>query len=187
MQHLPICPNTLGPKQNLATGWKVADAGPRMTQTVTLAGNAHKRILNMAETLILSVGPDPSTLYAREALLRSEGYIVVSATSIKEAFRMFQDEDFDLMILGEALPQQDRERLTYLIRASGSRIPIVSLATIPWEQGVFPDAIFQEDPAGLAASIRRLLGKQFDLTTVGSSSTRASRLSPIGAPVVSQA
>lgn len=74
----------------------------------------------MAETLILSVGLDPVNLFARETVLRSAGYTVVSAMSVKEAFHLFQNGDFDLMILGKTLPAKDRERLTCLIRVSES-------------------------------------------------------------------
>jgi CheY-like chemotaxis protein len=124
----------------------------------------------MAETPILSFGLDPLILYAREAVLRSEGYIVVSATSVKEAIHLFQDGDFDLMILGNTLPAEDRERLTCLIRASGSRIPIASISSTPWERSVFPEATIPENPVELVAGIRRLLAKRFELASLGSSS-----------------
>ncbi len=124
----------------------------------------------MSETLILSVGLDPLILRAREAILRSEGYIVVSASSIKEAFLLFRDGDFDLMILCNTLPVMDRERLTCLIRASGSRIPIASISSMPWERRVFPDATVDENPVELAVGIRRMLAKRFELAALGASS-----------------
>lgn len=124
----------------------------------------------MSETLILSVDLDPLILFAREAILRSEGHIVVSAASIKEAFHQFREGDFDLMILGNTLSIHDRERLTCLIRASGSRLPIASISSGPWEQSVFPEATLQENPPELLAGIRRLLSKQFELAALGSSS-----------------
>lgn len=133
----------------------------------------------MSETLILSVGLDPLVLRAREAILRSEGYIVVSASSIKEAFHLFRDGDFDLMILCNTLPVRDRERLTCLIRASGSRIPIASISSTPWERRVFPDATVNENPVELAAGIRRLLAKRFELAAMGASSpARGGALTP---------
>ena len=139
----------------------------------------------MAETVILSVGLDPLNLYAREAVLRSEGYIVVSAMSIKEAYHLFENGDFDLMILGRTLAARDRERLTCLIRASGSRIPIASIASTPWEQSVFSDAILPDDPIELAAGIRELLARRFELAALESSPARGSLL-PVTAPVASR-
>ena len=140
----------------------------------------------MSETLILSVGLDPLILYAREAILRSEGYIVVSASSIKEAFHQFRDGDFDLMILGKTLPVSDRERLTCLIRASGSRMPIASISSTPWEQSVFPEAVLQENPSELLAGIRRLLAKRFELASLGSSSPARSGQLPAAVQAASR-
>src|SRR5579863_1889919 len=126
----------------------------------------------MAETLILSVDLDPMSLNTRETVLRSEGYIVVSAASIKGAFRQFHEGDFDLMILGETIPIKDRERLTCLIRTSGSRIPIASISSTPWDKSVFPDASLLENPAEIVAGIRRLLAKRFEVAALNSAPTR---------------
>ena len=139
----------------------------------------------MAETLILSVDLDPMSLNTRETVLRSEGYIVVSAASIKEAFHQFHEGDFDLMILGETIPIKDRERLTCLIRASGSRIPIASISSTPWDKSVFPDASLLENPAEIVAGIRRLLAKRFELAALNSAPTRCEPL-VIAVPMASR-
>ena len=50
----------------------------------------------------LAVGLDPSLLRTRSQVLQSAGYIVVSASSVKEAVDYFQAGDFDLAAkLGE--------------------------------------------------------------------------------------
>jgi CheY-like chemotaxis protein len=141
----------------------------------------------MAETLILSVGSDPSILYAREEVLRSEGYIVVSASSIGEAFHLFKDGDFDLIILGQTIPAKDRERLTCLIRASGSRIPIATICPTPQDRSVFPEAIIQDDPVELVSGIRRLLAKRFELAALGLSSRSRGDLLTVAAHAVTRA
>jgi CheY-like chemotaxis protein len=122
----------------------------------------------MSGTLILSVGIDPLTLYAREAVLRSAGYIVVSAMSIKEAFHLFLDGDFDLMVLCHTLPVRDRERLTCLIRASGSRIPVACISGTPGEQTAFSDATLEENSVESLAGVRRLLARRFEVVSIGS-------------------
>ncbi len=122
----------------------------------------------MSETLILSVGIDPLTLCAREAVLRSAGYIVVSAMSIKEAFHLFLDGDFDLMVLCHTLPVRDRERLTCLIRASGSRIPVACISGTPGEQTAFSDATLEENSVEFLAGVRRLLARRFEVVSIGS-------------------
>ncbi|HEY1805853.1 MAG TPA: response regulator [Terracidiphilus sp.] len=143
----------------------------------------------MAETLILSVDLDPMILNTREAVLRSEGYIVVSAASIKEAFHQFHEGDFDLMILGETIPARDRERLTCLIRASGSRIPIASisstLSSTPWERSFFPDASLLENSSEIVAGIRRLLARRFELAALGGGPVPTDQLA-VAAPIGSR-
>jgi DNA-binding response OmpR family regulator len=73
----------------------------------------------MSLGIALAVSLDPSLLRTRSQVLQSAGYIVVSASSVKEAVDYFQAGDFDLVILCHSLPAKDRERLTSLIRASG--------------------------------------------------------------------
>jgi CheY-like chemotaxis protein len=138
----------------------------------------------MAETLILSVGLDPVNLFARETVLRSAGYTVVSAMSVKEAFHLFQNGDFDLMILGKTLPAKERERLTCLIRGSGSRIPIASISSTPREESVFPEATIPENPVELVAGIRRLLAKRYEIASFGSSSQPRSAMLATAVPAV---
>lgn len=134
----------------------------------------------MPETLVLSVSLDPIAQYAREAVLRSAGYIVVSTSSIKEAFHLFQDGDFDVMILCPTLSIKDRERLTGWIRASGSRIPIAWISSTPQEHIVFPDTSIEQNPVELVAGIKCMLAKQFELTSIGSLHARVTggRLAP---------
>lgn len=140
----------------------------------------------MSETLILSVDMDPAILLAREEILQADGYVVVSVASIKEAFQQFRDSDYDLMILGETLPTRDRERLTCLIRASGSRMPIVSITSSPWGKDVFPEAALPENPAELLKGIQRLLAKRFELAAIGSPAAARSGRLRVGAGVASQ-
>jgi CheY-like chemotaxis protein len=139
----------------------------------------------MSETLVLSVGLDPLVLYSRETILRSAGYIVVSATSIREAFHLFRDGDFDLMILCPTFAVRDRERLTCLIRASGSRIPVAAISGAPGEQALFSDATLEENPTELIAGIRRLLARRFELAAIASSPAHDDRRA-VAAPTASR-
>jgi CheY-like chemotaxis protein len=91
--------------------------------------------------------------------LQSEGYIVVSAFSVKEAVDVFLNGDFDLVILDNSLPIKERDRLTCLIRASGSRTPVVSVAPEYSHADSFADAMLESDPNKLLIGIRRVLLK----------------------------
>jgi CheY-like chemotaxis protein len=107
----------------------------------------------------LSVGLDPLVLATRSSLLQSEGYIVVSAFSLKEAVDRFLTGDFDLVLLDNSLPTRDRDRLTCLIRASGSRIPVVSVAPGYSHDVSFADAMLESNPNKLLIGLRGVLLK----------------------------
>jgi hypothetical protein len=83
----------------------------------------------------------------------------VSAFSLKEAVDCFLTGDFDLVLLDNSLPAKDRDRLTCLIRASGSRIPVVSVATEHSHDDSFADAMLESDPNKLLVGIRGVLLK----------------------------
>ena len=82
----------------------------------------------MALTLVLSVGLDPKLLNTRNLVLQSAGYSVVRAYSLEAAVGCFQTLDFDLVLLCQSIPAEEKNRLTSWIRASGSRIPVVSVS-----------------------------------------------------------
>src|ERR1035441_8592865 len=84
---------------------------------------------SMSLTLVLAVGLDSLSLEIRNSLLQSAGYIAVSAHSLREAANQFLNGDFDLVLLDSSLTTKDRNRITSLIRVSGSRTPIVSIAS----------------------------------------------------------
>ena len=117
----------------------------------------------MSLALVLSVGLDSSLLGTRNSLLLSAGYIVVSAFSLKEAVDRFLTGDFDLVLLDNSLPTKDREGLTCLIRASGSRIPVASIAPECGHDESFADAKLESDSNKLLIGMRGLLIKAVKL------------------------
>ncbi|MGD0913380.1 MAG: hypothetical protein ABR928_15925 [Terracidiphilus sp.] len=92
--------------------------------------------------------------------------------SIKEAFHLFQEGDFDLIALCHTLPATDRERLIWLIRASGSRIPVACILGTQGNETVFSDAALEQTPVKLLPGIRRLLADQFKRALVSPDSSR---------------
>jgi CheY-like chemotaxis protein len=109
--------------------------------------------------MVLAVGLDPSLMTARMLVLQSAGYVVVRASSLKETVDHLQSGDFDLVLLCHSVPATDRERLTSLIRASGSRIPIVSIAGSLGECDAFANATLEDGPNKFVAGIREVLIK----------------------------
>jgi hypothetical protein len=107
---------------------------------------------------VLSVGLDSSTLFERNLLLQSAGHSVISSSSLKEAVNRIRTNDLDLILLCHSIPATDRERMTCLIRASGSLVSVVSVAETKGQRDLFPDATFDEsDQSSFLSSIHEIL------------------------------
>lgn len=113
----------------------------------------------MALTLVLSVGLDSELLGTRNLVLQSAGYTVVAAYSVKEAIHRFQEGDFDLVLLCQSIPALDRERLSCWIRASGSRVPVVSVLGKVLRGDAFCGVTVESDPQALLAGIKEALAE----------------------------
>jgi len=72
----------------------------------------------MQNVVVLAVGFDSSLMRTRSLLLQSAGYIVESASSLKDAVARLHAGDFDLVLLCHSIPMKDRDHLTCLIRAT---------------------------------------------------------------------
>jgi DNA-binding NtrC family response regulator len=81
----------------------------------------------MPLTVVLAVGLDSSLLESQSPVWQSSGYIVTFTNSIKEAISRLRDGDFDLVLLGYSISAASRERLMFLIRSTGSQIPVVEV------------------------------------------------------------
>jgi CheY-like chemotaxis protein len=108
----------------------------------------------MQLTVILNVGHDPILLETRSIVLRSAGYKVESAWSVKEAATKFLAGDFDGVILCHSIPAKDRDRLSCLIRASGSLTPVIAVSASSRQRDSFADAIIEHDLKGLLRGIK---------------------------------
>jgi DNA-binding NtrC family response regulator len=84
---------------------------------------------------------------------------VTSAVSIREAIERFKAGDFDLVLLGHSIPREDRERLTFLIRASGSHVPVASIGGSFGDCDSFADATFGNEPDQLLLGMSELVTK----------------------------
>ena len=75
---------------------------------------------------------------------------------IREAIVQFRDGDFDLILLGYSIPIESQERLTFLIRASGSRIPVVCISDSLGHHDGFADATIRNEGDDLLQVIEEL-------------------------------
>ncbi len=111
----------------------------------------------MATTVVLAVCLDPTLPGTQESVLRSAGYFFIPANSIKEAIRHFKAGDFDLVLLGHEIPKENRERLIFLIRATGSHVPVACIAGSSGHRDAFADATFEPNPCQLLDRMGDLL------------------------------
>jgi hypothetical protein len=127
----------------------------------------------MSLTVVLAVGLDSSLLANQGLVWQSAGYLVTSAGSIREAIAHIRDGDFDLVLLGRSLPADSRERLTFLIRATGSQIPVVCVADSSSDSDAFADATITGEPIKLLEDIGEVMAKRAKRSAASRSMPRA--------------
>ncbi len=76
---------------------------------------------------ILVVDDDKHTRMLLEAVLKSEGFTVTTATDGEEALSRMEKEHIDLVVLDIMMPGMDGYEFTKTIRDSGSNLPILML------------------------------------------------------------
>jgi CheY-like chemotaxis protein len=120
----------------------------------------------MSLKVVLAIGVDSSLLETQSSAWRSSGYIVTFAWSIKEAIIHFRYGDFDLVLLGQSLSAETRERMTFLIRASGSRIPVVYVSNSPSDCDRFADATVNHEATNILEEIGQLMASRAGMSTL---------------------
>lgn len=123
---------------------------------------------NEKSPAILIVDDEPSVLYTLEAILKPEGYSIVKASSAEEAYAIFQNGAFDLvitdltmpgdsgMVLLERLLNERPDILVIIITAYGSE----AVAVEAMKQGAYdylPKPFSNDD---LRLTVRRAMEKQ---------------------------
>jgi len=120
----------------------------------------------MSLTVILAVGLDSWKITAQSSVLRPAGYIVVSAHSIRDAIDHFKGGDFDLVLLDQSISVEDKERLIFMIRASGSQTPVVSAAHFSGDSHSFADATPKNDSVAMLTGMGELLAVRSGMSVV---------------------
>lgn len=115
--------------------------------------------------VVLGVGLELPLLESQSRVWSSAGYIVRPAWSVREAIDLFKDGDFDLVILGHSLPVESRERLAFLIRATGSRIPVISMMDSSGISDAFADATLAGETNEMLKRIGEVLVSTARMTT----------------------
>jgi DNA-binding response OmpR family regulator len=112
---------------------------------------------SMPLTLVLSVGLDVSLLETRNMMLQSAGYTVESALSVRAAAHRFLAGDFDLVMLCHSILAKERDRITCLIRATGSRTPVVFISGVAGQCDAFATATLEDGPDKFVLGVSEVL------------------------------
>ena len=102
----------------------------------------------MSTIVVLAVCVDQFFPGTEASVWKSAGYFFIPAASIKEAIKHFK---------GNSIPEESRERLTYLIRATGSHVPVVCIAGSSGHHDSFADATFALGSTDLLTGMGELL------------------------------
>jgi DNA-binding response OmpR family regulator len=79
----------------------------------------------MTKGRILCVEDDPDSLQMLSMLLRSNGYEVLCADDANKALRLAQEQQFDLLLLDNWLPELSGVELTKRVREFDTNTPVV--------------------------------------------------------------
>jgi len=115
--------------------------------------------------LVLAVGLDWHLLESHREAWKSAGCFATSTASIRGAIDHFHAGDFDLVLLGHSIPAEARERLAFLIRATGARVPVACIAGSPGHHDSFADATFEQDSTDLLTGMRELVTRKARMRT----------------------
>jgi len=111
----------------------------------------------MGTTTVLAIGVYAALFNPEQAAWLSAGYVVRAAATVRDALKQFTDGDFDVVLLGNSISLESRERLAFLIRTSGSLVLVVCITDTPGDCDGFADATIRNEPDQLLQRIVELL------------------------------
>lgn len=114
----------------------------------------------MANIVVLAVGLDPLFPEPNGADWRAAGYIFLSANTVRETIGHLKAGEFDLVLMGQAIPASARERLIFLIRSSGTRAPLVSMTNSSSHHDPLADATYEYGSSELLGGVGELLDRK---------------------------
>jgi hypothetical protein len=119
----------------------------------------------MPNTIVLAVGLDWWLLEQHGAAWKSAGFIVVWTASINDAIDCLKAGVFDLVMLGQSIPAETREKLAVLVRGIGANVPAACVPGSPGHLDSIANAAFERDSTDLLAGMRELLRSKASMRT----------------------
>lgn len=115
---------------------------------------------SIPSAFILNIGCDPTILSSRGLVLRSAGFSVVSASSLKKGIGFFRWGYFDAIILCHSLQESDRLSFIRVIRAIGSSVPVNTVYSSDFTAPAsLPDSSTGNAPVAFLAHVSEVLQK----------------------------
>ncbi len=108
---------------------------------------------------ILSISPDKHLLESRALLFRRAGFEVVSAINVWEALHAWQEERFDLVIIGHTMSKAEKDRVAEWAKSKQKDVPILALHNSRSVKVELADywAYTDDGPAVLVAKVKQIL------------------------------
>lgn len=129
-----------------------------------MASNSQAKCMSIQAPKILNVALDEFLLKSRSAILQGAGYDVVPALNMLDVERECEaHRSFDLVIIGYALPKDEKRRVMLAVRQFCGRTPILELyphGATPVEQGADEELPSAGEPDTLLAKIKDVLAKK---------------------------
>jgi len=114
----------------------------------------------MSTVVVLAVGLDESFLESQLSECEPISFCIRSVGSIRDAIVHLREGDFDLVLLGRSIPSDSKERLTFLIRASGSRVPVVCLVDSSCGSDNFGDPAINDESIKILDEIKEMVANR---------------------------
>jgi CheY-like chemotaxis protein len=80
---------------------------------------------------LLVVDDEAAVIHVTKRMLEMRGYAVTGATTAAEGLRLFEGQEWDLVIVDRAMPVMDGEELVEQIRQRAPQIPILLITGFP--------------------------------------------------------
>ena len=103
---------------------------------------------------VLSTGRDPNVLRHRNAALEQAGYTVVAANSSPEIVERLFNGDFDVVLLCNSIPEEERRRLAEIIRSYSPSTPVIVISDFEGRKYSYGTRTVRCFPDQIIAAIR---------------------------------
>jgi DNA-binding response OmpR family regulator len=110
--------------------------------------------------LLLSAGRDPNVLKQRNAQLLAAGFKVASATNSHEVVEKLLNGDFDLVLLCDSMPDEDRNRLARIVSGYTPSTPVVLISIADGEEHAPGGGSVRCHPEQLLATVAESLQRR---------------------------